>query len=303
MSRQFIALDWGTTSFRAYLVDGAGHVTETVSAPEGILAVKDGDFDAALERHIGRWDVSLPVIAAGMITSRQGWIELPYAACPAGPAELVSALHRHTSRRGRAIAFATGLSFRSGSGIPDVMRGEETQVFGSLESGGGYFVTPGTHSKWIATEGGKILRFATYMTGEVFAALKNHTILGKLMRDGPESEEAFTKGVRAALADPAGFLHRIFSTRSLGLFNEMAPQHLASYLSGQVIGTEIAHACAANPKDADYVVLASEGIAARYVKAMQFAGLKARAGNANSIVKGLARIAVEAGLIARGVGP
>ncbi len=298
MSGHFIALDWGTTSFRAYLADGEGHVSETVSAPEGILAVKDGDFDAALERHIGKWDLVLPVVAAGMITSRQGWIELPYVACPAGPAELAAALHRHISRRGRSITFATGLSYRSDSGIPDVMRSEETQVFGSLENGGGFFVTPGTHSKWIVAEGTKIMRFATYMTGEVFAALKNHTILGKLMQDGPDDEEAFAKGVRAALADPAGFLHRIFSTRSLGLCNEMAPEHLASYLSGQLIGTEIAHARAGNSQDANYVVLASEEIGARYVKAMRIAGLKARAGDPNSIVKGLARIAREAGLIA-----
>lgn len=303
MARQFIALDWGTTSFRAYLADVEGRVTETVSAPEGILAVKDGDFDAALERHIGRWDVSLPVVAAGMITSRQGWIELPYAACPAGPAELAAALHRHTSKSGRAITFATGLSFRSPLGIPDVMRSEETQVFGSLEDGSGHFVTPGTHSKWIVAEGGRIVRFATYMTGEVFAALKDHTILGRLMREGPENEAAFAKGVRAALADPAGFLHRIFSTRSLGLFNEMAPGHLASYLSGQVIGTEVAHACSTNPKDTDYVVLASQGIGTRYVKAMRIAGLRARTGDPLCIVKGLARIAAGAGLIARGVDP
>ncbi len=298
MPRRFIALDWGTTSFRAYIADSNGRVLETVAAPEGILAVTDGDFDAALERHIGAWDVSLPVIAAGMITSRQGWIELPYVPCPAGPAELASAMHRHTSRRGRPIAFSTGLSWRSGSGIPDVMRSEETQVFGGLEGSGGHFVTPGTHSKWIAAEGGRIVRFATYMTGEVFAALKSHTILGKLMRDGPDNEAAFAQGVRAALADPAGFLHRIFSARTLGLFDEMAPEHLASYLSGQVIGTEIAHAGSTNPKDANYVVLASEEIGARYVKAMQIAGLKARLGDPKSIVKGLARIAKEAGLIA-----
>ena len=297
MVRRFIALDWGTTSFRAYIADSDGQVLETVAAPEGILAVKDGDFDAALERHIGGWDVSLPVIAAGMITSRQGWIELPYVPCPAGPAELASVLHRHTSRRGRTIAFSTGLSFRSAAGSPDVMRSEETQVFGSLENGGGHFVTPGTHSKWIVAEGGRIVRFATYMTGEVFAALKGHTILGKLMRDGPENEAAFAQGVRAALADPAGFLHRIFSTRSLGLFDEMAPEHLASYLSGQVIGTEIAHAAAANPKDTDYAVLASQAIGMRYAKAMAIAGLKARLGDPLCIVKGLARIAKQSGLI------
>ncbi len=107
MTTEFIALDWGTTSFRAYRSDSTGKVRETIAVPEGILAVKDGDFESALERHIAAWDVSLPVMAAGMITSRQGWIELPYLPCPPAPA---------TSRKppsspagsGRRIAFATG---------------------------------------------------------------------------------------------------------------------------------------------------------------------------------------------------
>jgi 2-dehydro-3-deoxygalactonokinase len=297
MNGGFIALDWGTTSFRAYLANADGIVAGTCSAPEGILSVTDGDFDAALERHIGGWDVGLPVLAAGMITSRQGWIELPYAACPAGPAELAGSLHHHVSKRGRRIAFSTGLCYRAADGVPDVMRSEETQVFGCLVAGASHFVTPGTHSKWIAVENGRIVRFTTYVTGEVFAALKSHTILGRLMTDGPENEDAFARGVKAALADPAGFLHRIFSVRSLGLFNEMAPEHLSSYLSGQVIGTEVAHAIATNAKNAGYVVLASKGIGGRYVKAMKIAGLKARFGDPEAIVKGLAKIAVTAGLL------
>ena len=297
MAPRFIALDWGTTSFRAYLADARGMVTDMISAPEGILSVTDGDFDAALERHIGSWNVELPVVAAGMITSRQGWIELPYVACPAGPAELAAALHHHQSKRRRHIAFSTGLSHRAADGVPDVMRSEETQVFGSLASGARNFVTPGTHSKWITVEAGRITGFTTYVTGEVFAALKDHTILGRLMKGGPDNEEAFARGVKAALADPAGFLHRIFSVRSLGLFNEMAPEHLASYLSGQVIGSEVAHAIASNGGNMDYVVLASQTIGGRYVKAMEIAGLKARHGDPEAIVKGLALIALKAGLL------
>ena len=92
MADRFIALDWGTTSFRAYLADASGTVRDTVSAPEGILAVADGRFEEALEKHIGVWDTSLPVMAAGMITSRQGWIELPYLPCPASAADLAGAL-------------------------------------------------------------------------------------------------------------------------------------------------------------------------------------------------------------------
>jgi 2-dehydro-3-deoxygalactonokinase len=297
MAPAFIALDWGTTSFRAYMVDAACKVLDTVSAPQGILSVADGNFESALETHIGGWDTSLPVLAAGMITSRQGWIELPYVACPASAADLARALHHHTTASGRRIAFATGLSYRAPDGMPDVMRSEEVQVFGSLGSGITHFVTPGTHSKWIASEGDRIVRYTTYVTGEVFAALKNHTILGRMMKDGPDDEEAFARGVKGALADPAGFLHRIFSARSLALFGEIAPESIASYLSGQVIGTEVAHAIRDNPQDAEYAILASPGIGGRYVKAIEIAGLKVRYGDPEAIVKGLAVIARKAGLM------
>jgi 2-dehydro-3-deoxygalactonokinase len=141
------------------------------------------------------------------------------------------------------------------------------------------------------------MRYSTYVTGEVFAALKNHTILGRLMKEGPDDDEAFAMGVRAALEDPAGFLHRIFSARSLGLFGELAPEAISSYLSGQVIGTEVAHAIRANPRNAEYAVLASPGIGGRYVKAIEIAGLKVRYGDPQAIVKGLTIIARHAGVL------
>ena len=117
------------------------------------------------------------------------------------------------------------------------------------------------------------------------------------MQDGPDDEPAFERGVKAALADPAGFLHRIFSARSLALFGELAPESISSYLSGQVIGTEVAHAIRGNPKDAGYAVLASPGIGGRYVKAIAIAGLNVRYGDPQAIVKGLAIIARKAELI------
>jgi 2-dehydro-3-deoxygalactonokinase len=297
VTARFIALDWGTTSFRAYLADGDGRVLHSMAAAEGILAVTDGRFEQALERHIGGWDKALPVMAAGMITSRQGWIELPYLPCPASAADLARALHFHQTASGRSIAFATGLSYRAPDGMPEVMRSEEVQVFGSLGQGVSHFVTPGTHSKWIATEGWQLTRYATYVTGEVFAALKDHTILGRLMKPGPEDDEAFARGVKAAFDDPAGFLHRIFAARSLGLFGELAPESIASFLSGQVIGSEVAHAIRDTPRDAEYMVLASPGIGQRYVQAIRLAGLKVRYGDPQAIVKGLAIIARHAGII------
>jgi 2-dehydro-3-deoxygalactonokinase len=188
MPGEFIALDWGTTSFRAYRADRAGAVLETVAAQEGILAVPAGDFEKALERRIGGWNRGLPVMAAGMITSRQGWVERPYVPCPAAASDLAAAIHAHDTATGRRIHFVTGLSCRNRAGVPEVMRSEEVQVFGSLDLGVRCFVTPGTHSKWIATDGTRILSFATYVTGEVYAALKDHTILGRLMAPGPADE-------------------------------------------------------------------------------------------------------------------
>jgi 2-dehydro-3-deoxygalactonokinase len=295
--QQFIALDWGTTSFRAYIVRANGEVLDRRSASQGILAVEGGRFEEALEAQIGDWDKSLPVVAAGMITSRQGWVELPYVPCPALAADLANALHRHDTRSGRAIWFSTGLCYRSADGMPDVMRSEETQVFGSLDTGLSHFVAPGTHCKWITTEGERIVSFSTYVTGEVFAALKSHTILGKMMAEGPEDDAAFRRGVELALKDPGGFLQRIFTARSLALFGEIAPTSIASYLSGQVIGTEVAHAIRHNPPDAEYCILASPGIGERYMQALEAAGLKARYGSADSIVAGLTRIATAAGLV------
>jgi 2-dehydro-3-deoxygalactonokinase len=297
LSSEFIALDWGTSSFRAYLSGANGTIQEIITAPYGILAVKDAAFDETLETHIGHWDKALPIMASGMITSRQGWVELPYVACPANLKSIAAAIHPHTSKHGRKLFFVPGISYRSPDGIPDVIRGEETQVLGASQGGTEHFVTPGTHSKWIDVENGEIKSFSTYMTGEVFALLKNHSILGRLMTGEANNLAAFEQGVRAGLKDPAGFLHRIFSTRTLALFNEMPTDHLSSYLSGQVIGTEIAHAIAKNMATAQYRILATPALGEHYMKAMTIAGLKVSYGEPDVVVKGLRRIAVAAGLL------
>ncbi len=297
MSSGFIAIDWGTSSFRAYLWGTDDTIQETISTPHGILAVKDGAFDETLETHIRRWDKSLPVVASGMITSRQGWVELPYVACPASLKAIASAIHPHASKLGRKLFFVPGISTRDAQGIPDVIRGEETQVLGASQGGAEHFVTPGTHSKWIDVSNGEIKSFSTYMTGEIFALLKNHSILGRLMTGEANDPAAFEQGVTTSLKDPAGFLHRIFSTRTLALFNEMPTDQLGSYLSGQVIGTEIAHAIAKNMIGAQYQILATPALGDHYMKAMTIAGLKVRYGEPDVVVKGLRRIALAAGLV------
>ncbi len=297
MTKEFIALDWGTTSFRAYHVGADGVVIRDIVDANGILSVKDGAFETALESHIGAWDTALPVLAAGMITSRQGWVELPYVDCPAGPAEIAAKLHKLVTAAGRTIHFATGLHLRSDTLGHDVMRSEEMQVFGSLGQGVSHFITPGTHSKWIDVEGERIVRFATYVTGETFSVLRQHSILGRLMNSDDVNEEAFARGVVKAQADPSGLLHSLFSVRSLGLFNEIAAEGLSSYLSGLVIGTEVAHALQSRSRRAGYTILASPKIGGRYAKALEVAGVEVRYGDPLAIVHGLRKIGQTAELI------
>jgi 2-dehydro-3-deoxygalactonokinase len=293
----FIAVDWGTTSFRAYQVDTQGEVLAEVSAAEGILAVINGDFDAALEKHISAWPKALPILAAGMITSRQGWIERPYVECPADASAMSKSLFQHQMKSGRVVYFSTGLHFNSPTLGHDVMRSEETQVFGSLASGAELFITPGTHSKWIDVRGETITGFATYITGELFALLKNHSILGRLMVGDESDPLAFERGVNAALRDPAGLSHILFSARSLVLFDDLKSEAAHSYLSGLVIGAEVAYALMSRDGVKDCVVLASPKIGGAYVAALDVAGVKARYGDPQAIVKGLHMIGRAAGVI------
>ena len=179
-----------------------------------------------------------------MIGSRQGWREVAYAPCPAGLAELAHGLAPVTGLGGRVVHLVPGVARAADpTGFPDVMRGEETQILGasSAAAGGQHcFVLPGTHSKWAWAEHGRIARFATYMTGEVYACLVQHSILGRLMSGHDADAEAFEQGLaraRASAGDPPGrLLHDLFSARTLGLFAAVPPTGLASYLSGLLIG-------------------------------------------------------------------
>jgi 2-dehydro-3-deoxygalactonokinase len=297
MSLEFLALDWGTTSFRAYHVAADGSVKRQTASQAGILAVADQDFDAALEREIGSWDKALPVLASGMITSRQGWVELAYVECPAGPEDLAKAVVAVSTKTGRRLHFITGLHHDSASIGHDVMRSEETQVFGAAAPGARHFITPGTHSKWIDVEAGKIIRFATYMTGEMFSLMRQHSILGRLMTADEIDEDSFARGVTKAQADPAGLLHSLFSVRSLGLFQTLEPRALSSYLSGLLIGAEIAHALQSRSKQENYVILASPKIGDRYAKALDVVGVNSSYGDPQAIVKGLRKIGLAAGIL------
>lgn len=296
MTPAFIGLDWGTTTLRAYLAAEDGGVVEARQSPEGILAAA-GRFEEVFAKGIEGWPEDLPVIASGMIGSRQGWIEAPYCACPAGLVEIAGKLVSLTTAPGRNIVFVPGLSCHDANGVPDVIRGEETQVLGALARQDGIYLLPGTHSKWLAVKNRRIDRFATYMTGEVYAVLKGNTILGRLMSGDGDDAEAFIAGVKRGTAAPELLLHAIFGTRTLGLFGMLEATALPSYLSGLLIGCEIAAATRDLKSKESVTILASPALAGRYARACALCDVKATIGPENAAVVGLARIAQAAGLL------
>jgi len=247
-----IAIDWGTSSLRAALMSPDGAVIGKIATPDGIMFAGERSFEAIFRELFGPWLAQHPraqVLASGMIGSRQGWVEAPYVACPAGFRDLADALTLIDVPCMTRIGLIPGLSIEH-AGVPDVIRGEETQVFGALTSLGvdeGIFVLPGTHSKWVTVEGGRIIGFRTFLTGEMFDVLRRYSILGRLMT---EAEPAAKDGPSAAfdlgydLSRQGHLLHHLFSVRSRGLFGSTAPADLPDYMSGLLIGEEIREATA-----------------------------------------------------------
>ncbi|NPD16390.1 2-dehydro-3-deoxygalactonokinase [Xinfangfangia sp. D13-10-4-6] len=314
-----IAIDWGTTSFRAWALDAQGQVLRSTSGDQGILSVRDGDFEASLEQALTRLDdrtiaIQVPLIAAGMITSRNGWVETPYLPLPLDAAALAGALSPHQTSRGRRIHFVTGASSDMDGDFPDVMRGEETEVIGQVASdqagqrqtaGQRLFVLPGTHSKWVRVTAGKITAFQTCMTGEAFAVLRDHSILGRLMdagaQTGADPGAAFERGLAAGRGEGA-LMARAFSARSLALAGSLAPGEIADYLSGLLIGDEIRAGLAqgmglAGGADQAVTIIGRGDLAERYARAFAAFGIAAAIAPQGMNRRGLFEIATKAGLI------
>jgi 2-dehydro-3-deoxygalactonokinase len=231
-----------------------------------------------------------------MIGSRQGWKEAPYAACPADAADIAAAALRWDEPGLGPITLLPGVATEHPGGMPDVMRGEETQVFGALaamDRSRGLFITPGTHSKRITVEAGRITGFRSFMTGEVFAALKDHTILSRLMSAGAPSGQGFARGVNAAqgLDSPGALLNAVFGARTLGLFDKLPGHELADYLSGLLIAAELISALG---DAADAVVIGSDDLSERYINAAALLGRKLVKAPADCVARGQAAI-MEAG--------
>jgi len=290
-----IGVDWGTTSLRAYRLRGR-EVLDQVALPLGILSVAQGQFGSVLHGAVGAWlaDGERRVLLSGMVGSRQGWVEAPYLPCPAAAADLARALVP-VPFAAAEVLLAPGLSAADPDGVPEVMRGEEVQIVGALGPAGGDMVAclPGSHSKWVRVAGGRVEGFSTHLTGEAFAALRGHTILGRLMQpDAPLDPEAFRRGVVRS-GEPGGLLHHLFGVRTLGLFARLGEAAAASYLSGLLIGHEVRAAAPSHPAPPVVlpIVLIGDGaLCGLYAQAIGHCGGSARVAEADAAAQGLALI-------------
>ena len=303
MSTALVAIDWGTSVARAYRLDASGRVLEQRRAPLGVKHVRERRFEAALAKLLGDWSAErAPRIACGMIGSRQGWVEAPYVECPASLAALGDRLVQAPAD---ALTIVPGVATRDAAGIPDVMRGEETQLLGVVapDEPGVLAVLPGTHSKWARVEFGRIVDFATFMTGELYSVLIDHSMLGRLAggEPGAFSRDAFSRGVARGL-DDGEIAHDIFGARTLALAGSLDSDEVADWLSGLLIGREIraARAWATHVgADASVVrVIGSDALAARYDHALGDAGVLAARCSSDAAALGLWRIAERARLVA-----
>lgn len=233
---RYIAIDWGTTNRRAYVIAENGEVLDTFRDERGILSLMPDDYPAELATIRSRLG-DLPIIAAGMVGSTRGWREAPYVAAPAGLSELAAAVVPIPQEN---IAIVPGVSVQYPGA--DVMRGEEVQVLGAGISGlapnTALFCQPGTHNKWVELTDGRIANFRTAMTGELFSLLRGHGILSGLLNDEVQDGPAFRAGI-ARGSGARDLTFALFEIRSAVLLGKLEPEDAASFASGLLIGNDV----------------------------------------------------------------
>ncbi|UIJ72181.1 2-dehydro-3-deoxygalactonokinase [Aurantimonas sp. HBX-1] len=290
----FCALvDWGTSSFRLWLVDPAGQVLSERRSDEGMLSAGPDRFAAILEAHLDTIaaPADLPVVACGMVGARQGWAEAPYVDTPASMAAIAAKALR-VPGHARPVYLLPGVAQRQAD-APDVMRGEETQLVG-LPAGEGTEIVclPGTHSKWVTLADGRIERFATFITGDLFAAASRHTILRHSVAEpaGPFDPERFRTAFLAGLERPAELANRLFAIRAGALLGLRENGDGGSAVSGLLVGLEFAGARSRLGRIEGMTLVASGPLLEIYRMAAEAAGI--------AVVSADAEAAARAGLLA-----
>ncbi|KFC04471.1 2-dehydro-3-deoxygalactonokinase [Trabulsiella guamensis ATCC 49490] len=289
MKNNWIAIDWGTTNFRAFLLEN-NQVIDSLSEPCGLLSVQEAQFAAALQCLLSPWLAAtphLPIVMAGMVGSQQGWKNVPYASLPAGAGDLFDGSCTFQTPWGSPAWIIPGVNGTSRYGQPDVMRGEEIQLLGLVAmhpAENHLALLPGTHSKHARMHHGEIIDFSTFMTGELFSLLCKQSLLGRDLPQQVPHDASFVFGVETA-SQNTPFSHLIFSARTRRLMGDVAAEHIHSYLSGLLIGYELAEVDVAVPA----WVVGSPALTARYLRAAEVTGLTLTAVDGDScFLRGLA---------------
>lgn len=282
MSDNFLALDWGTTNLRAWVADRDGNALSRRDFPLGVASLAPGEAARrfAAEVRPAMAAEQLPAMLCGMIGSTLGWQAIPYLDCPASFTALAGALHR-TDSPGPPVWIVPGLRTErpDGSG-PDVMRGEETHIFGwamsdaARQQGEHLICHPGTHAKWARLIDNRVESFVTAMTGELFALLRQHSALR--VATAIEDDAAFDEGLKAS-GDGGALASRLFTARSRVVGGNMASESVESYLSGLLIGAEVAAVPALLDVGAKarIAIIGDLALCARYRRAIAWHGFEA----------------------------
>lgn len=272
MTPDWIAVDWGTSNLRTWAMGPEG-VLASAGSDDGMGKLAKAEFEPALLRVVAPWlgDSVTPVIACGMVGARQGWMEAPYRRIPCAPVASGELMAVPTQDPRIRVMIAPGLSQAKPA---DVMRGEETQIAGALAllpRFDGVFCLPGTHSKWVHVSAGEVVSFQTFMTGEMFALLSQHSVLRHGMSGEGSDEVAFAQGLSDAVERPEKISARLFTLRAEGLLEGLTPAAARSRLSGLLIGLELA---AAKPYwlGQRIALIGVEGLSARYATALASQG-------------------------------
>jgi len=271
---EWIAVDWGTTHLRATAMGNAGPLAQA-SSTDGMGSLTPDQFEPALLALIDPWLAAnqiTPVIACGMVGSRQGWAEAKYRTVPCPPVAPDALTRVATIDPRLSVHIAPGLRQNTPA---DVMRGEETQIAGGLALMPGFdgvMCLPGTHSKWVHVSAGEVVSFQTFMTGELFALLSTQSVLRHSIAEGGFDEAAFDTGLSDALSRPERIAARLFTLRAEGLLTDASPTSARSRLSGLLIGIELA---AAKPYwlGQPVTLIGAETLCGHYARALQSQGL------------------------------
>ncbi|WP_330998204.1 2-dehydro-3-deoxygalactonokinase [Devosia faecipullorum] len=287
----WVAVDWGTSNLRAWGVGADGAILSSASSEKGMGKLSQAEFPAALAEIAGR--LTLPpgpmeVLVCGMAGARQGWLEAPYLEAPADLRDLAAnAVRPDMAGSDLSVAILPGVCQRQNG--ENVMRGEETQLLGLAALNpdySGLVCMPGTHSKWAQLEGTRIEHFSTAMTGELFELLKTHSVLRHSLTgplDGPGRTQGFKAGAADGLERPDDLLGQLFRVRAGALLSGREPDWSAGYLSGLLIGTEIA--ANRNRISTDPVpLIGSPTLCALYEEVLGMSGASGRTVDATEIV-------------------